>query len=287
MSMLDPRLLRTFVAIADSGSFTHAAARLHSTQSTISQHLSRLEGALAESLIDRTSRPVMPTAAGERLLAYARRLLALQDEALQSLRDVKRTASLRIGVPDDVITIGMSGWLAAYASGNGSLRLDVTTGLSRDLMRRYRAHELDIVIVKEPAPGPGARSSVSEPLAWYQCAAPGYAVSDPLPLVAFPPGGLYRDVMIQRLEEGGRDWHIAFTGNSLGSVVTAVEAGIGITVLPMSAVRDRLVQVSPAFGAEGAMSVSIYAWDGAGVFDELIEGMITQLGEDRRGVGRS
>ena len=279
--MLDPRLLRSFVAIVESGSFTQAAARLHSTQSTVSQHLSRLEGAVAQKLIDRAARPVIATPAGERLLGYARRLLALQGEALQSLRDAKRTASLRIGVPDDVLTIAMSRRLASFAAVNGEVRLDVTTGLSRDIQRRYRAGELDIAVVKEPAPGPDARASLPEPLAWFESAETGYAATDSLPLVAFPPGGLYRDLMIQRLENEGRNWHVAVTGSSLSSVITAVEAGIGVSVLPVSAVQGRMVRKNRELGRAGKMSISIYAWERAGAVDELIDGMFKQLGENR------
>lgn len=73
--MLDPRLLRTFVAVVDAASFTVAADRLHSTQSTVSQHLARLEAAVGQGLIDRTARPIALTPAGERLIGYARRLL--------------------------------------------------------------------------------------------------------------------------------------------------------------------------------------------------------------------
>ena len=79
--LLDPRLLRAFAAIADAGSFTLAADRLSMTQSTISQQLARLEEAVGQVLIDRAARPIQPTAAGGRLLGYARRILALQEEA--------------------------------------------------------------------------------------------------------------------------------------------------------------------------------------------------------------
>ncbi|MBN9272857.1 MAG: LysR family transcriptional regulator, partial [Mesorhizobium sp.] len=85
--MLDPRLLRAFVTIADDGGFTLAAERLHMTQSTISQQLGRLEDALGHLLIDRAARPVRPTAAGERLLGHARRILILQAEAETLLSD--------------------------------------------------------------------------------------------------------------------------------------------------------------------------------------------------------
>lgn len=85
--MFDPRLLQAFVEIADAGSFTAAAHRLNSTQSTLSQQISRLENAVRFSLFDRSARPVTLTPAGERLIGYARRILALQNEAAALLAD--------------------------------------------------------------------------------------------------------------------------------------------------------------------------------------------------------
>src|SRR5436305_198326 len=114
-SMLDPRLLRAFVAIADRQSFTDAATRLNMTQSTISQQLARLEQAVGHPLIDRASRPVRPTPAGERLLGYARRILALQAEATGLLADPAGTHAARIGVPDDIVTPDVARGLAAFA----------------------------------------------------------------------------------------------------------------------------------------------------------------------------
>ena len=98
-AMLDPRLLRSFVGIIDAQSFTAAADRLSMTQSTISQQLARLEEQVGSALVDRTARPIVATAAGERLLGYARRILALQQEAQAALGDPAGTAPLRIGVP--------------------------------------------------------------------------------------------------------------------------------------------------------------------------------------------
>src|SRR5690349_21328136 len=102
--MLDPRLLRSFVTIVDTGSFTQAAERLNMTQSTISQQLGRLEDATGRPLVDRVARPVQPTASGERLLGYARRILALQSEAETILTDSAGSAAIRIGVPEDIVT---------------------------------------------------------------------------------------------------------------------------------------------------------------------------------------
>lgn len=281
--MLDPRLLRTFVTIADTASFTLAADRLNSTQSTVSQHLGRLEAAIGTRLIDRGARPIRPTPAGERLLGYARRLLMLQAEAEILLADPAGTATLRIGVPDDIVTRDMSRQFARFTERHRDIRLDVTTGLSRDLSRRFRAGEFDIAIAKQAVADGDARASFPEPLAWFESAETPEAWPDPVPLVTFPPGGLYRDVMVDRIEREQRRWYIAFTGNSLGSVLSAVEAGLGVSVLPVSTVSAHAVRASLIFAPEAPLVVSIYAWEGNGAIGELVAAMSEVLSNRRGG----
>lgn len=271
--MLDLKLLRTFVAVADTASFTDAAERLNSTQSTVSQQLGRLEAMLGQSLIDRSSRPISPSPAGERLLGYARRLLVLQDEAQALLADPAGTSTIRIGVPDDMVTSAMSACFARFAGRHRQIRLDVTTGLSRDLKKRFREGEFDIVIVKEAVTDGDARASFPEPLAWFE-AESSEVWQNPIPLVTFPPGGLYRDLMIDRIEREQRRWYIAFTGNSLGSVLSAVEAGLGVSVLPVSTTRAHAVRTSAIFSPEAALSLSIYAWEVRGPASELLQDML-------------
>jgi Transcriptional regulator len=157
--MLDPRLLRSLIAIANASSFVHAAERLNMTQSTISQQLARLEEAVGQTLIDRAARPVAPTAAGERLLGYARRILALQQEAEAVLGDPAGTTSIRIGVPEDIVSAASAKVFGDFAKRHREVKLDVTAGLSRDLTRRYRGGEFDIVIVKEAEAGADCRAT--------------------------------------------------------------------------------------------------------------------------------
>ncbi|RSU45421.1 LysR substrate-binding domain-containing protein [Sphingomonas sp. S-NIH.Pt15_0812] len=271
--MLDLKLLRTFVAVADTASFTDAAERLNSTQSTVSQQLGRLEAMLGRLLIDRSSRPISPSPAGERLLGYARRLLVLQDEAQALLADPAGTSTIRIGVPDDIVTLAMSSCFARFAGHHRQIRLDVTTGLSRDLKKRFRNGEFDIVIVKEAVTDGDARASFPEPLAWFE-GENSEVWQDPIPLVTFPPGGLYRDLMIDRIEREQRRWYIAFTGNSLGSVLSAVEAGLGVSVLPVSTTTAHAVRASTIFSSEAALSLSIYAWEVRGSASELLQDML-------------
>lgn len=277
--MLDPRLLRSFLEIADTGSFTQAADRLNMTQSTISQQLGRLEETVGRSLIDRAARPVQATASGERLLGYARRILALQQEAETLLADPAGTASIRIGLPEDIVTNMMARVFTGFAKQHREIRLDVTAGLSRDLMRRYRGGEFDIVVVKEPIASADHRASFPETMAWFEGLDMTEDWPDPLPLVAFPPGGLYRDAMFERIERERRRWYISFSGSSLHNVLIAVEAGLGLSLLPIGTTHGRRVRPYAPLGMEPAMVVSIYAWEKAGVMADLVRSMTRVLKE--------
>ena len=246
--MLDPRLLRSFVAIADASSFVQAAERLNMTQSTISQQLARLEEAVGQVLLDRTARPVEPTAAGERLLGYARRILALQHEAETVLGDPAGTTSIRIGVPEDIVNSVMAKTLGDFAKYHREIRLDVTAGLSRDLTRRYRGGEFDIVIVKEAEASTDHRATFPEAMAWFE--------------------KLGKRVLGER-----RRWYIAFSGSSLHNVLVGVEAGLGLSLLPKSATVGYRVRQYARFGMEPSMAVSIYAWENTGPVSDLVERM--------------
>lgn len=278
--MLDPRLLRAFVTIVDVGSFTAAADRLHMTQSTISQQLSRLEQAVGRELIDRAARPVGPTASGERLLGHARRILALESEAVALLSDPAGTSAIRIGLPDDIATSRLSREFATFSEQHREVRLDVTTGLSRDLSKRFRAGEFDVVVVKEAIASVDCRASFPEPVGWFEGVDTSGEWPDPIPLVTFPVGGLYRETMFERIERERRNWYIAFTGSSLNSVLVAVEAGLGLSLLPLGAVDNYQVRLNATLGLEPAMVLSVYAWEGRGNVGELVE-QITQVLADR------
>ncbi len=267
--MLDPRLLRAFVAIADAGSFTAAADRLHMTQSTMSQQIARLEEAIGRELVDRAARPVRLTVTGERLLGHARRILALQTEALALVAETSGTTSVRIGMPDDIATPEMARAFAAFAKRHKEARLDVTTGLRSDLTRRYRSGELDIVVMKEDAPSEDSWASFEEPIAWFAAADAARELPDPVPLVTFPPGGLYRDAMFERLERERRRWYIAFTSASLRNVLMAVEAGLGLALLPVDAARGWRIEPLASFADEPPVFASLYSWEQSGIVGEL------------------
>lgn len=275
--MFDPRLLRAFVAIVDAGGFTAAADRLHITQSTISQQIARLEDAVGQQLVDRAARPIRATPPGERLIGYARRILMLEDEAQTALGDPSGASSVRIGLPEDIASGEMASIFKACTEADRSIRLDITTGLSRALAERYRGGEFDIVVVKEPAASVDCFATYPETMAWFESEDGAQEWRDPIPLVAFPPGGLYREAMFDRIERERRRWYIAFSGSSLQSVLVGVESGLGLSVLPVRATKGRRLRVYDRFGMAPPMVVSIYTWDKGGLVRELTAQMAAAL----------
>lgn len=231
-ALFDLDLLRAVVVVADCGSFTTAAARLHSTQSTISQKVRRLEDMVGHRLLVRGNRDVLPTDAGQTLLGYARHMLALNDQMLEALAGARVGTSVRLGVPEDFVGGATTSALAAFSRRQPQVKLEVTSGLCRDLSQAYDNGELDLMLLKQRR---GSREGVArwpERLEWIDSArTPTFAI-DPLPLVTFPPRGLYRDDMISALEGLGRRWRISFTSSSLSGIQAAVADGMGISLLP-------------------------------------------------------
>lgn len=229
---LDLDLLCTFVTVVDSGSFTVAAGRLGTTQPTVSQKVGRLEEHLGQPLIDRSRRSLRLTEAGERLLGPARRLLALNEEAMAALAGRVEEVTLRLGVPEDFAAGRLTGVLVAFTAGHPQLKLEVTSGLSRDLRRLFERAELDLALIKQRTGTDDGVRRWPEPLRWLDSRERPAFSRDPVPLVVFPPQGLYRDDMIRTFEEMGRPWRISYSSSSLAGLQAAVADGLGISLLP-------------------------------------------------------
>ncbi|MGR1252819.1 LysR family transcriptional regulator [Aeromonas veronii] len=228
--MLDPLLLRSFVAIIDTGSFTRAGERVHLTQSTISQQIRRLEQQIGYPLLDRAGRQVVATAEGEKLLGLARRILALLAQAEEQVSE--GSVSLSLGVPEDFAAGAITPVLAAFARDYPEVRLEVQSGLSHEIWQRFKAGELDLALVKQTRGQGAPLASWREPLVWVDSRDWPAWERDPLPLVVFPSEGLYRRQMTEALDGLGRRWRIAYVSASLASLQGAVSAGIGVSLLP-------------------------------------------------------
>ena len=263
--MFDPVLLRSFVAVADCQNFTRAAERLHLTQSTVSQQVRRLEESLGCQLLDRDQRRVVATVEGERLLAYARRILALHEEASDVLINQRGEEVLRLGVPEDFAAERLMPMLSRFGRDYPAVRLEVTSGLGPELQRQFRRGEFDLLLVKQMGHSDDCVASWPEPLCWVDSLRQPALGRDPLPLVAFPVGGLYRQEMLHHLEVGGWPWRIAYSSASLASVCSAVAAGLGISLLPVRVLGKGHRMLDAASGLPDIQGVRLALYAGSGL----------------------
>lgn len=246
--MLDVDLLRTFVAVADTGGFTRASQRLNRTQSTVSQQVRRLEDQVGHRLLDRdrTGGMVVPTVEGEILLGYARRLIGLTAEARDALGRAAG-AAVTLGVPEDFAGKRLTALIAGFTHAFPDIRLDITSAWSGELERLLESGDLNLALVKREEQGARCLARWPETLAWvahrdFDCGA------TPLPLILFPQGCVYRRCALDAVEQLGRRWRIAFVGQGLASIQAALSSGLGVGLLAGDALLDDHKVLGPADG---------------------------------------
>lgn len=235
---LDLDLLRAFVAVVDAGGFTRAAERLHLTQSTVSQQIKRLEETVGHALLvrERTG-DSRTTEEGEQLLGYARRMLEIDKEARAALAQSSGPHVVRLGVPEDFAGAVLISLLSDFARSAPHIRLDTESSWSFELLERLERDDLDLAIMKRE-PGNGeCLAQWPEPLVWLGSRTAAVDV-DPLGLALFPSFCIYRRRVLAAMEAEGRKWRIAYTSQALMGIQAAVAAGIGVSMLPHSAVLD-------------------------------------------------
>ena len=261
--MFNPQVLISFVAVCETLSFTRGADRVSLSQSTVSLQVKRLEDLLGCPLLERSSHQVQLTEEGERLLSYARRIIALNEEAHDALTGVWRDGVLRLGMPEDfaVPTIDL---LADFSRQHPHLRLDVSSGLSADLRSAFEREELDLVLVKQRR-GQPPRAARREPLLWLDSLAHPAIERAPVSLAMFPIGGLYRDELCGALDRLGMRWRIGYCSGSLAALAAASAAGLGMTLLPASChlPGHRVLGVAEGFAEITDFELALYYRDDA------------------------
>lgn len=241
MPQLELELLRSFVAVVDTGGFTRAGEQLSRTQSTISLHIKRLEKLLGHRLLERTPHRVRLTDKGEILFNYSRRLLQLHDEACTRLLTPRAMGIVRLGVPDGYAADQLPRILRRFKKSHPYIQIEVRSALSFDLHTAMAKGDLDLTLARRTPDSDEGEGIWREPLVWVDSKDhPSYR-SDPLPLVLFPHGCVFRPHVLEQLEGFGRAWKIAYTSTSLAGVQAAVRTGMGIAVIARSTVLPEFV----------------------------------------------
>lgn len=232
-------LLRTFLAVLDHGGFTSAARALHKTQSTVSQHVQRLEEAVGHPLLERKRRKVSLTAWGEVLVVYAEALVSLNDEAALKLKRPTVAGSIRLGILEDFATGLLPAALHRFNEVYPATKLMVRSAMTAELNRELENGNLDVIVARQQDTVGSDDLLWRESLHWVGSAQRHFS-DGVLPLVLFPPECVYRSEVLERVRASGREWEIVYTSTSLAGVQAAIAAGVGIGVLAQSAILPEL-----------------------------------------------
>jgi DNA-binding transcriptional LysR family regulator len=244
--MLHPDLLRSFLAVAETRSFTLAAQRLGLRQSTVSQHIRRLEQELHRSLFARDTHSVALTPDGDALTGFARGVMEANERLDRFLSGSPLRGRIRLGASEDFVYSRLPEVLAEFGRAHGGVDLELTVGLSGVLYERFDAGDLDVILVKRRAGDPRGTLAWREQLSWV--GRPGLRPDPalPLPLVLFPPPSITRALCLEALEKAGRSWRVACTGSSLSALRAAAMAGLGVTAHSTRLVPPGLAPLPPS-----------------------------------------
>ncbi len=229
-SDLDPDLLKAFVAVAEHRSFTRAALGLNRTQSAVSMQIRRLEGRLNVRLFHRSRANIGLTPTGEGLLDYARRILALSEEAISRLGQRRAEGTIRLGVMDDYGTLVVPPMLANFAAHYPSIRIEMETGLTSSMPTRL-GDAYDLVIAMHPEGCGEGELLRREQAVWAASTCCSFEEDRPLPVALYPEGCLFRKWAADALDAAGRPWRLAFVSRNLAAVEAIAAQGLAVTVV--------------------------------------------------------
>jgi len=248
MKTLDLDVLAMMVAVADTGNISRAAEVVHRSQSAVSMQIKTLENAIGKPLFVRRPRSVVPTQDGEILLAFARRMLALRDEAWAAVVQPDVSGRVVIGVPDDYASSLLPPILKKFSASYPRVEIQVVGLPSVALAPMVKDGAVDLVCGTR-VKGLTGEFIRFEPMVW--AAAPSARdiwKERPLPIAVFLPGSVARENAIRSLERAKVTYRTSYESPSLMGLLSMVEAGLAVAPLARCAVPSHLTLVGQAQG---------------------------------------
>jgi DNA-binding transcriptional LysR family regulator len=246
---LELDLLRTLVAIADTGSFNRAARAVFRTPSAVSMQMKKLEEQVGRPLFAKDGRSVVLTPDGEALVGYGRRILKLSQEALQRFRAPEIEGTIRLGTPDDYAGRFLPEILARFAASHPNVEVDVFCQPSRELLQLLDENAIDIALVSSGHGQQAGNAVHRERLVWaglrHGCA----HERSPLPLAVSHLGCCWRRQALDALDRAGIAYRVAYSSRHYLGQLAAVMAGLALAPLPKSTVQGDLKE----FGEEAGL----------------------------------
>ncbi|MFK7945079.1 MAG: LysR substrate-binding domain-containing protein [Paracoccaceae bacterium] len=266
---LDLDILRSVIAIADGGSIVTAAQRVARTPAAVSMQIKKLEEMLGRNLFTRTRKGMTPTAEGERLLSYARKMLDLNREAVQAFSNPELSGTISIGMTDSFGGLRLAKVLSAFASCHPKVVVNVTMDHTSRMCLAVDAGELDLAVF---TPGgsvalrPGDQVLAEEQLAWIAREG-GRAVKQvPVPLAVAMEGCAWRRVATEAIALAGIETRIAYVADFDHAQIAAVEADLAVAPMPKSYLKPGLVALNArdGFPALGRSQMALRLGENAG-----------------------
>jgi DNA-binding transcriptional LysR family regulator len=236
MQPLDSDLMRSFLAVADAGSVTAAAGRLFRTQSAVSLQVKRLEESLGQPLFDRQARGVVLTPRGEQLVPYARRVVALLDEAAIALREKPLVGPVRVGIPDEYSSTVVPRVLAAFDERHEGVQVSVRVDHSSAQIAALEADEIDLGVIYDWAYVQDGEVLCIDPTVWVTSVAHAQHLRRPVPVAVYFQSEWSRDYVEVSLNRLGIDWRAAWACDMAGGFRVAVTTGMAIAPLSRSTI---------------------------------------------------
>jgi DNA-binding transcriptional LysR family regulator len=246
--MLDPVWLKTFLTVAETRSFTRAADRLGLRQSTVSQHIRKLEQATTQQLFVRDTHSVKLTSDGEAMVGFANNVIETIERAMSYFTGTELRGRVRFGASEDFVVGPLPEILRGFRRTHPLVDLELTVALSGVLHEKLRAGELDLVLGKRRTPEHGGNPLWTDPLVWVGRDGFELDPAPPVPLIAYPPPSITRARALEALQGKGKQWRIVCTSGSLNGLRAAAIAGLGVAVFARSLIPDGLVELPPGHG---------------------------------------
>lgn len=248
MQTLDSDLLRTFLAVADTGSITLGAARILRTQSAASLQIKRLEDTLGQPVFQRHGRGVRLTPLGERLLPTARQVTTSLDTTLRHLRADGVEGRIRMGIPDDHSQDTLARIIAEFAQSHPAVELDVICDLSTRFPALLAEGSLDLAIHEVETPPDAQNILWADQTQWVVSRHHDLLSRDVLPVALFDRDCWWRDAALNALEAMNRPFRVLYSSQSVQGITAAVEAGVAVALLGSGALGGNIRRLGPEDG---------------------------------------
>jgi DNA-binding transcriptional LysR family regulator len=240
MNNLDSDLLRTFLAVAQTGSVTAGADKIARSQSATSIQIKRLEVILGRAVFERHGRGVILSETGRQLIPIARDVTERLDGALKDISGEQVVGKIRFGIPDDHGREKLAQIIANFAQRHPQIELDVTCALSTEFPTALDKGDLDLAIYEIETLKLQDELLFEDPTVWASSIHADFSNNDVLPIALFDQACWWRDVALNALEARGQPYRIVYSSQSVSGVVAAVEAGIAIGLLGRTSLHKGL-----------------------------------------------